>query len=205
MSNYVDKFGRYHDKPVTESNPIPSNNGWIYTAYAEKAGLPVDHSLLTNCFVQCKQFDRKTGRLSLIRSPGDSTPPISRDEILGMAALGLLAPKHLNGWSFSPYKIPKFDLIKTVNQVIEMIGKHRNYLWQNNMDQLYRFAFSVPLADRHFILQKWGMKSSFMYRLIAKVDSFIRGSNGIRWLKTGKGIEEMKAEFPEDHPLRKIE
>ena len=202
MDNFVDKWGRYHDKPVTESNPVPSNNGWIYTAYAEKAGLPVDHALLTNCFAYCKQFDRK-GRVYLIRSPQKHTPPISRDEILGMAALGFLAPKHLNGWSFSPYKLPKFDLIKTVKQAIEMIGKHRNYLWQNNMDQLYRFAFSVPLADRHFILQKWGRFNRF-YWLIAQIDGLIKGKNGIRWLKTGKGVEEMKLEFSESHPLKMI-
>jgi hypothetical protein len=202
MDNYVDKWGRYHDKPVTESNPVPSNNGWIYTAYAEKAGFLIDYTLLTNCFAQCKQFDRK-GRVYLIRSPQKPTPPISRDEILGMAALGFLAPKHLNGWSFSPYPIPKFDLIKTIKQAIETIGKHRNYLWQNNMDQLYRFAFSVPLADRHFILQKWGRFNTF-YWLIAKIDGLIKGKNGIRWLKTGKGVEEMKLEFSESHPLKMI-
>lgn len=195
MNYYVDMWGRYHDKPVKDRDVIPSNNGWIYTAYAEKYGLDIDWLMLGICFKSCK------GNGVLLRSPAKFSPPISRDEILGMAALGFLKPEHLNGWNFSPYPIPKFNLIKTIKQLLELRGKHRNYLWQNGMDQVYRFAFSVPLVDRHFILTKWG-KFNILYWAIAKVDSLIKGDNGIYWLKYGKGVEIMQKEFPEDHPLR---
>jgi hypothetical protein len=167
-------------------------------------------------------------------------PPISRDEILGMAALGLLKPRHLNGWNFSPFPLPKFNLFTLLKQLwqlrpslvkhplfsppksvpyfklprifIKLSGyyylsfKHRNYFWQNNLDQLYRFAFSVPLTDRHFLLSQWGRFTWYnpmhlLYWTIAKIDSKLGKSNGIRWLKYGKGVEEMTSEFPADHPI----
>lgn len=200
MNDYFDKWGRLHHKPCKYGEPS-SNNGWIYTAYADKCGIKLDDFMLGVCFRACND------KGVLRRHPPivESNVPISRDEILGMAALGFLKPEHLDGWNFSPYPIPKFSLLKTVQQVIELKDKHRNYFWQNNLDQIYRFAFSVPISDRHFILQKWG-KFNIIYWAIAKLDSLISTpSNGIHWLKYGGDDRKniMKLEFPEDHPLRK--
>lgn len=201
MTNYIDNYGRYHDKPVTDSNPVPSNNGWIYTAYADKLNLPVDKEKLAKCFRQCKQIDPETGRLYLVRSPFKDTPPISRDEILGMAALGILQPKHLDGWNFSPYPLPAFSLLTLIKQLWEIRNKDRNYFWQNGLSMVYHVAFSTPLADRHFILQKWGEFNLF-YFLVAKIDALLPAKNGIKWLKNGGSKEALLPEFPEDHPFR---
>jgi hypothetical protein len=215
MNNYIDQYGRYHHKPVTEVNPIPSNNGWIYTAYAHKVGLPVDFSKLEDCY----NVSKETGKL--IRSPGKPYPPISRDEILGLAELGLLSEADIPDWNFSPYELPKFSLKALIEQLWYMRPefsiefnkdakfffnwwlsfRHRNFFWQNNLDQIYRFAFSVPLTDRHFILQKWGRFNIF-YWAIAKVDSMLGKASGIRYLKYGKNKEAMKLEFPADHPIQ---
>lgn len=224
MNNYLDNFGRCHDKPVTSQNPIPSNNGWIYTAYLAKIGYHVDLMSLAVCFKGCKRVDPDTGRLYLVRSPFKDQPPISRDEILGMAALRFLRSNHLNGWNFSPYPVPPFSLTKLIKQLWELrpsllsdgIGgyelefKHRNYFWQNNLDQIYRFAFSVPLQDRAFILECFGETRSlryFFYKAIAFVDSKIsKPDNGIAWLKYGGDERKkiMQSEFPEDHILRSL-
>lgn len=204
MNNYVDKWGRYHHKPVTPTNIYPSNNGWIYTAYAAKAGLPVDMNKLQICFENCKKV--VNGKVTLLRHPiGYKVGPTSRDEILGMAALGFLKPEHLDGWNFSPFPIPKFNLIETLKQFWEIKDKHRNYFWQNNLTQVYRFAFSVPLSDRHFILKKWG-KFNIFYWIIATLDGILsKPDNGIPWLKeSNNNIIYMKAEFPTDHPLRNV-
>lgn len=204
---YIDKYGRYHNKPCINGEP-KSNNGWIYTAYAKKLGLPLDQTQLTLCYNQCS-----AGKL--IRSPGKLLPPMSRDEILGMTELGYLRSPHLYRWNFSPRPIPRFNPIKLVQQLwqlspsllsdgvggYELEFKHRNYFWENNLDQLYRFAFSVPLIDRHFILGKWG-KFNLFYWAIAKIDSLSSKKSGIRWLKYGKSLEAMQEEFPEDHPFR---
>jgi hypothetical protein len=201
MRNFVDKWGRFHHKEVTNSGSIPSNNGWIYTAYAYKLELPLDWFSLNSCYRECRQYDNN--KCILIRSPQIHSPPISRDEILGMAALGFLKPYHLDGWNFCPYKIPSFNPIKTIQQFLELRGKHRNYLWMNRLEHTYRFAFSVPLSDRHFILQQWG-KFNIFYWAIAKVDSLLKITNGIGWLKYDKNIEAMKSEFPDDHPFNNL-
>lgn len=209
MNNYFDKWGRIHNKPVTESNPVPTNNGWIYTAYLAKTGYQVDLMNLVECFRLCKKKDAESRHEYLIRSPNKETPPISRDEILGLAALGLLKKYHIPNWKFSPYKIPSFNLPKLIKQLKEVKGQHRNYFWLNKLDQMYRFAFSVPLQDRAFILECFGEKRSiryFFYKTIAFLDSkFSKPKNGIHWLKYG-GEERKKVmqqlDFPEDHPLR---
>lgn len=196
MSIYQDQWTRYHHKSVTEANPIPSNNGWIYTAYAVRVGLPVNYVTLDKCYDACKADGYLT------RSPGKAIPPISRDEILGLAGLGILSPADVKGWNFSPYPIPRFNPIKLVKQLLEVRGKHRNYFWQNNLDQMYRFAFSVPLVDRHFILRSFGKFNPF-YFAISLVDRLLNKPSGITFLKYGKGKKEMLVEFPEDHPIIK--
>lgn len=248
MNNYCDEFGRLHHKPVTASNPVPSNNGWLYTAYAHKIGLTLFWEGLKRCFTLCSMTQNSFGQWILIRSPNKSNVPISRDEILGMVQLGLLKPSHLTNWNFSPFPIPKFNLFTLLKQIWELRPsivevtdtveefdennqlvysstktyrelkfKHRNYFWQNNLDQLYRFAFSVPLQDRHFMLKTWGIfdwrkPSHLCYALIAKIDSLF-GKSGIKFLKYGKPLIEstdakskgllleMSKEFPEDHPI----
>ena len=233
MNNYWDKYGRLHDQPCINGEPS-SNNGWIYTAYADKAGVPVDMDLLNDSFHLCRYDERQVlgVNVSIARSPDKKVPPISRDEILGLASLGVLHEVYVPSWNFSPYRIPKFSIIKLVKQLDEILPgftiswtgkwynfksyrvtfdsmKHRNYFWKNNLDQLYRFAFSVPVQDRHFILKRWNKFHWYnpvhvFYAAVAKVDSLLPKKSGIKWLKYG-GEENRKAmveEFPEDHPIR---
>lgn len=205
MSNYRDKFGMYHDKLVIDEQPS-SNNGWICTAYAQKAKLPYSKVLVNHTFRKCKVRNTKfPNNIYLIRTPHKAAPPINREEILGMVSLGFLKSHHLNGWNFSPYPIPKFNLVKTITQLMEIKNKGRNYFWQNNMDQLYRFAFSVPIQDRHFMLTKWG-KFNIIYWVVDKLDRLVKPKNGIDWLKYGGEARKkiMQKQFPFDHPLRKL-
>jgi hypothetical protein len=206
MSNYFDKFGRLHHKPCVDGEPS-SNNGYIYSAYYHKLGKPLNFTVMYECFKDCVK-QRTDGQLYTIRSPDKLLPPQSRDEILGLASLGLLKQIHLDGWNFSPYPIPPFSLRTLIKQVLELKGQHRNYFWKNGLSQIYRFAFSTPMQDRAFILECWGETRSlryFFYKAIAFLDSKIgKPKNGIPWLKYG-GEERkkiMQTEFPEDHPLR---
>jgi len=208
MNNYVDIWDRIHNKSVTIERPISSNNGWIYTAYYYKLNNTPLYLRSNQLIIAGKDCAKNLKRHPF--NSKDDSPPISRDEVLGLAYLGFLKPQHLNGWNFSPYPIPKFNLIKTIQQFIELKGKHRNYLWQNNMNQTYRFAFSVPLQDRAFMLECFGETKSLrymVYDIIAKLDAkFAKPKNGIHWLKYGGEHRKkiMQEEFPEDHPLRRI-
>lgn len=203
MKNYIDEFSQYHTDFVSEVDPLPTNDGFIHTAYAQKVGLPINKEKLENLFSQCLKNDKLYQRL-----PNKPTPPPSRDVVLGATALGLLKPQHLNGWNFSPFPLLKFSLVKLIKQLWECKDQHRNYFWKNNLDQIYRFAFSVPIQDRHFILKHWNKfqwynPAHLLYAAIAKVDSLLPKKSGIKWLKHG-GRENLKAmvkEFPADHDI----
>lgn len=75
--NFWDKFGRLHTKPVTESNPLPTNNAYIYTAYYSIFA-PYD-------FVRCPYSQHPWSRHPHIS--GKMGPPISHDELYGLSIL----------------------------------------------------------------------------------------------------------------------
>lgn len=100
MSNYIDKHGRWHIKPVTEANPYPTNNAYIYSFYAQMMGLPVQFDL------DIKKQILNTDVVPLTRHPGDNTPAISHDEYVGVAGLnkycaqGVVFYGEHNYWQF---------------------------------------------------------------------------------------------------------
>lgn len=180
--SYQDQWSRYHDKPTDGVSPS-SNNGWIYTAYAKKLGFKMDYRSLRDCFYECYR-----GRGIIDRSPYKKDPPISRDEILGLFYLRFLITYDLDGWRFCPYDIPRFNLFKLISEAISMIGAHRNDLWRGEgKPQLWRFAFSVPIQDRAFILRLEKRKVPLFYRLYEWIDKRITkksvSSKMIGWLK----------------------
>ena len=205
QDNYFDQYGRIHDKPV--NNGVPSsNNGWFYSAIYKKLGgeLQIDDTVGYYCAKNKK------------RHPLDihKNIPISRDEILGLAYLGYLKKEDLNGWSFSPKPLVKFNLIKFVKESLNLIDswipfklKHRNFFWKNNLNQIGHIAYSVPLQDRHFLLSLWG-EYNIIYHAIHIIDSWIpknnRSSRQIRFLKTGKDIESILNYYGKEHPSSKL-
>lgn len=84
---FFDKWSRWHDKLCRDGKPS-SNNGWIYSAYADLVGLPVNRTKLYECFSQSRPNYPHTWPLH--RSPGKALPPMSRDEILGLDYFNML-------------------------------------------------------------------------------------------------------------------
>lgn len=223
MNIYEDQNGQFHNKPVTGSNPIPTNDGFIRTAYAQKVGLITWPSKLRSLFQLCL----KEGKL-FQRLPNKPEPPPSRDVVLGAFYLRLMKMEHMNGWNFSPYKLPKFSLIQLIKQAWALVIvqpyykrilgvdvklyhfelSHRNFFWNNSLSQIYHIAFSVPLQDRYSILKwsgrfKYYLPSHLLYASISLIDRLGKPS-GIRYLKYGgeKNMRAMCKEFPADHPIR---
>lgn len=76
--NFWDRLGRLHTKEVTELDPYPTNNAYIYTAYY-KALYPV-----TPFFYKTLQLPEA---IPFSRHPDVIGPPISHDEITGVCIL----------------------------------------------------------------------------------------------------------------------
>jgi hypothetical protein len=208
LDQYKDKWGRVHDKPKKEGSDYPSGNPWIYSAIATKLGesLTLTDSVGEICATR------------LVRHPdiyeyGSAMSPISRDEILGLAHLGFLKPEHFKGWSYSPFVIPKFNLLDTLRQAYNLVDwktrtlKHRTTFWKEGYSQIYRFAFSVPFQDRHFINKCWGRYNPLWHliHIIAhRKQPEHRTSRLLRYLKTGQDKEAVANYFGEQHPLSKL-
>lgn len=196
--NYIDLYGRMHDKMCRDGN-YSSNNGWIYSAIYLKLGgsLNIDMDYAMKCAIR------------RVRHLDKTEPPISRDEILGLAYLGVLYPSDVKGWNFSPYPLPKLDLHLLIDQLHECVDQHRNFFWQNKLEQVYHLAFMVPLQDRNFINKsKPFNRKQLLYLIIEKIDKFFikpssKSSYLIRFLKYDimPPIEIFESYFGIDHPI----
>ena len=143
--------------------------------------------------------------LAHFRSRYSSMRPLSREEALGLEYFG-----HNLGWYFHHEKPEKFNLWKLLIQAFHCFdpytGKlgHRNWFYDRGYKQIYRFAFSSPIHDRHTILKFRG-KFHLFYWLIHLVAHIgqpeHRSSRLLRWFKTGKDIDAITNYFPKSHPF----
>ena len=203
MNIYQDKWSRWHDKPCQGGKPS-SNNGWLYTAYAGKLGLDIDKYGISACYFDCWHPKRSF----MTRSPGKETPPMSRDEVVGLVSQNLLISTIINGWSFCPCPIPAFNPFKTIAALWRMRKAHRNALWENGGEpHLFRFAFSVPFQDRGWILRQADMDVPLFYRIYESISVLVpsksNSSKLIEWLKydIDPGLEVFQNYFGENHPI----
>lgn len=75
MMNFWDHLGRLHTKPVTDTNPYPTNNAYIYTAYYSVLYDLIAHPTLPD-------------KMPFSRHPyKKDQPPISHDELHGVSIL----------------------------------------------------------------------------------------------------------------------
>jgi len=205
MNNYFDKYGRVHDKPVTESNPCPCNNAWLYTAFLCK--LDYSRTYQDEPLNFCAYH--------LTRHPLDfvneTKSPMSRDEILGMAYLDMFAARRFinkNFWMTND--LPKFELFGFIEQLIELIknNDNRNYWWKNNLDQMKFLTMRLPLQDRAFIYRTAGLKAPLFYVLYEKLSNIKKpkgySSEHLAFLKTNYPVspESWLEAFPDvNHPI----
>lgn len=236
MSKYIDQWGRIHNKHVTKADPFPCNNSWLYSAYTAKAGIvvSVNPEVATICAIDFKRHpsvvksdvpmsrDEILGLayLGYIQEEifntwkfNPKSRPIPKFSLIKLVKqLWELSPKYINilkkdnsSYDWEEFAKDHYFELKGKGRFTRLVP-HRNYFWQHNLDQLYRFAFSVPVQDRHFILKTWGKFQWFnpahvFYAVIGKLSSFYK-PNGIDWLKYGVAEKEMVKEFSEDHPIR---
>lgn len=160
---FRDKYGLYNERPVNDGEPS-GNDGPILTSYSEKLGENVDRD-----FIRKNYWEKLRGLpVPVERLPGKAFPPPSRDTILGWFWLGLLPVEVLlkRKWNFSPYEIPRFHLLRTLSALWRMRKAHRNALWMNGGEpHLWRFAFSVPLQDRAYMMREAGLHLPLHYRI----------------------------------------
>tara|TARA_R110000851_G_scaffold263127_1_gene415628 strand:- start:782 stop:1465 length:684 start_codon:yes stop_codon:yes gene_type:complete len=224
MNKYQDKYTRWHDKPCVNSEPS-SNNGWIYTAYSKYLA-PETRNFETTlgCFNECV---RSYSPLRIDRSPGQLTPPLSKDEVIGMASLGLLTRSDLdfNHWNFcnlpnfKPEKLTLKSAYRAAKILYKIRKEHRNYMWQNSLTEAYPLAFYLPPEDQYYVIKYYGKKPGILRTIIFYINAVMtiyKGDKSARmmlWLKCEdlssfllKFIPKdkwVKDYFSEEHPFVK--
>lgn len=222
MSGYINGAGLWDVKP---GHGVPTgNDGWIITAYAAKAGLEVHYLDIQETF---QEICDDTG-FPVMRLPGRPTPPPSRDVMLGLKALGFISVRQMEerNWNFSPYPLPRFSLIGTIRDLINMQKKikelnklpdgdpnkkPRDVLWKDGgFPHMFRFAFMVPFQDRASYYRAEGKKAPFIYRAIEALDLMFEPSSDssklLSWVKHGKWPSKELCEryFGKEHPITKV-
>ena len=209
LSNiYQDKFTRWHDKEI-KNEDFSSNNAFIYTAYSKYlAPNTVDDSRLVDCYSQCI---RKLVPLKMDRHPGDSTPALSKDEVIGAVSLGLLHEPMLalSHWNFCnlEYEPKKLGIVSIIKALVSFYrinkevteqklegSRKRNYMWQNNITDAYSLGFWLAWHDQYYVV-KMAAKKPTMFQTLLFYINFISvlttGNRSVRmllWLQ----LEDMK-------------
>ena len=148
MSKYVCKYGLYHDREVKNGEPS-SNNGWIYTAYANRLGLDINRDQIYATQCNCFILPGLHPIYMFSRLPGKLYPPLSRDEVLGMASLGFDVMIYY-GWYM--YKMDwKPDYIKAIKTLWRIRKEHRNNVWEQHHYEAFPLAFKLWHHDRYYI------------------------------------------------------
>lgn len=201
--SYQDKYTRWHHKETVQGD-YSSNNGWIYSAYSKYlAKNSTNHESLQICANKCV---RNLEPIKIDRSPADPYPPFSKDEVIGMVSLGLLAPSDLEAshWNFcnleyEPKKLTLSSIIKAIKafrQINKEIkeqklegGDKRNYMWQNKRTDAYSLGFWLQPWDQYYCQKMVGKRPSIFQTIffyINFIDVLTRGNKSVKmmlWLQ----------------------
>jgi len=169
MINYVDKYGRWHVKPVTETNPLPTNNGYIYSFYAKMVGFPV---VITG---ECKDQLDIIDKTVLTRHPGINSPAISHDEYVGVAGMWTASAEDIvyfgekNYFQFcdQPNFIPTPFRKLVINDVVAAYEDLANE--ENPRLATIKYPALMPIAFWHRTEQQY-----FYYRCAGRSPGIVR-------------------------------
>jgi hypothetical protein len=194
MNKYQDKYTRYHDKPVNSDKDPSSNNGWVYSAYAKYlAPNTTDFDAILSCFDKCNRS--KDGSLLVDRSPNDPTPPLSKDEIVGMVSFAQindieLKKSHWNHCNLEYEKEPLSfkNVTKAViallkmNREIKKLGlegsEKRNYVWEKEIKEAYCLAFLLPLQDQYYVNRFYGKSTTLLQKIFFYISLILTLTKG---------------------------
>lgn len=199
---YIDKYGLYHDKPVRNREPS-SNNGWIYTSYAKSLGhVCMSKKHYENLFSMCIIHRQIKSDFYLSRLPNKLTPPISRDELIGMASLGMDIGKILFARDYyfcrMNSEIRNTSIWESIKVLYSIKDEHRNHVWQNSLYKGYKLAFRLAPHDIYYIkkISNWGDVKLYesilfnLYCLSTVIQNNISARN-VLWLQ----LRDLKSTF----------
>ena len=198
---YTDSYGMYHDKPTDGKSPS-SNNPNIYTAYVEALGLPVNKILAQQHFNDSLVGSQDYFKVN--RRPNKQLPPLSHDEIMGMAAMKIIPIHEVsklkdsywqynNKHNYIPKKWSSLNWIKVIKQFWKLKDKHRNTVWEEKgYEEAEVIAFTLKPDVRYFVKKMYNLPTSLWEEVMFYIStmSTLLGNNNstinMRWLMLTK-------------------
>ena len=190
--NNMDKNGFVHDKEVKADGSRSSNNGWIYSAYYNALTGYADKGTtkegFTSTYMQC--IDKRGDYpFTIKRMPDLEYPPISIDELIGMASLGVLRrPALFEEWEYHKPLSKKYSLKETVDALIYLKDKHRNTVWKEKLEAAYPVEFKIWHPVRYYMKRLIGKKPTLLETslfYLTSLGTILKGTAGERnlvWL-----------------------
>jgi hypothetical protein len=169
-------------KPVTEENPLPTNNAYIYSFYAKMVGLNVpflddDYYWINGNRIKEQLQYLDTAPLTRHPKKSENTVPISHDEYVGVAGLKEFYANRIvkygekNYWQFCD--IPNFKptpfrklVLDDVMAAYEGLANDKE---TNVRKAIVKYPALFPLAFWHRPNQQY-----FYYRCALRTPGFIR-------------------------------
>ncbi len=212
VKNYWDHYGQLHRKEVIGVFERPStNDGMIHLAYYLKIiGQDGVDIRIADMFHSMAHTERNGVWYPVVRFPEQEpdSPTPSRDFFLAVIYFKLMDVSDFEklGWNFSPYEIPKFNLIQFICQLILCAYEHRNYFWEHKFSQTYRLTYMVPIQDRAAYYRFSNRKAPWYYRFYEWANNFKKpsslSSTFLDWFKGADiNYKLFSEEFPSDHPI----
>lgn len=206
MNKYQDSQTYYHDKPCVNGLPS-SNNRNLYTAYSKYlAPRTIDMNKIRAAYSDCIVF---RDPMIINRLPGKLTPPLSKDEVIGMTSLGLLSYHLLQrsffnfcNYDFGERKLTILSTIKALFALYKIRKEHRNYVWENKVYDAYPLAFRLPPEDIYYVKTMNNVTPTLFEKIVFNLNmrnvikSGDKSSRMMLWLKLKDIDHSMADELP---------
>ena len=176
MKTYQDKHTFWHDKPCTNGEPS-SNNRYLYSAYGKYLApedSPYSPMSRKGEVERCSMLPSIPVKIN--RLPNKLEPPMSKDEIMGLVSLKYIGANHLekSHWNFcnyvdyKPKPLSVGQIYKALRSAwkVKLWKKHRNYFWENKMEELYCLAFRLMPWQRYYI-KRFSKEKPNLWEIIA--------------------------------------
>lgn len=196
--NFTDKYRRIHQKPVTESDPTPGNNAFLYSGYASVVGLVSYHDKqeILYCWMDCLT-DYGYNR----HPDGNVYPASSHDELVGISLLygvgmwPILPELERNKWQvcnlegFEPKSWWKLNPLKVIRDFWRLSKEENPRKATYKYPYIWPIIFTIRPNHRYFIKRMGRKKPTIWETINHHLASSFTAANGSNSSKVMLGFK----------------
>lgn len=151
MNNYFDFYGRLHHVPVTDNNPFPSGNSFLYSGEAHLLGIDLNTPRIDAAWFKCQT------KYGYDRNPDGKTFPLcSHDEVVGRfmsadSTTSKMLYAQYRDQLFQVCNLPEFKPVPLLQ--LNPIQVYKDFKALSNEESprksTYKYPYILPITFRH--------------------------------------------------------